>query len=57
MEMTLQRDLTILINRKCKTKVDRLEIEVDALGCSGYCIDEVYGIDGTSYWNSEFRIT
>ncbi|MCD7908477.1 MAG: hypothetical protein LUH04_12510 [Clostridium sp.] len=52
MEMTLQRDLTIPIHRKGKTKVDVLEIEVDEPNCTGYCIDEVYGIGNRSFWNN-----
>lgn len=56
LEMKLQRDLIIPVNRPRKTEHDTCEICVDECGCVGYSIDEVYGMS-RSVWGKEFSLT
>lgn len=59
LEMELLRDLTIdlqnPLKRKHTTKHDTACLYVDERGCTGYCIDEVYGMS-YSFWKNDFII-
>lgn len=56
MGMKLLRDLKIPVSWARKTKYDSFDLSVDETGCNGYCIDEVYGLDGP-FWNKPLRLT
>lgn len=56
MEMKLLRDLTLPVSWKNKTKYDSLDLYVDEVGISGYCIDQVYGMC-LSFWNRPLVLT